>query len=254
MLLAVETPIPDLVEFQRYTDFSFVLAHIAEKYKEYRDFYKEQAKTTYTVTDNSAFELEDSLSSERLLAVAEDIKAHTIIIPDRVGDMEESKQRVITFLAKYSKVPFNLAVVIQGKTIEELIEYLTFINTLVEIDTICIPFDLSLVASTLETERWMLSRAYFIQVIHNLGLYKSGKKFHLLGCSNPLEYSFYKGKEWVTSVDTSSPIQQAVLGVQYSPIVGVPIKLKGRVNFKQGLTSEQKAIAKYNFKILKQWL
>jgi hypothetical protein len=44
------------------------------------------------------------------------------------------------------------------------------------------------------------------------------KPHHLLGCSLPIEFLFYrKGFDWIDTIDTSNPIVHGLLNINYEP-------------------------------------
>jgi hypothetical protein len=43
------------------------------------------------------------------------------------------------------------------------------------------------------------------------------KPHHLLGCALPQEGQFYRGYDWIYSMDTSNPVVHAIKGISYPP-------------------------------------
>ena len=69
--------------------------------------------------------------------------------------------------------------------------------------------------------KWMGYTMGRIQTLTRLlqdGIINKDKPHHLLGCSLPIEFMFYRtGFDWIETIDTSSPIVHGLLDIVYEP-------------------------------------
>lgn len=198
-------PIHDLLN-----DYPYVLAHLIGNDKEYTKFYIEKCKTaTYSILDNSAFELGKSVDFEVLCKAAELLKPTHVIIPDWVNNCEKTIEFGEAFLkfleSRYGgaySIPFKLITVLQGENIGELYKcFNRFKEYSYLIDTVALPFD------TIPGTDYHNIRYIVFQQMKEV--FKDHKmQVHLLGLQNYSEYQLYskEDKEIIRSVDSSAPI------------------------------------------------
>lgn len=210
--------------------YPYLLAHLmypTSPYydKEYADFYKGIVKEyEYSILDNSAFELGDSINMDDLYNVGEEYKPSHIIIPDKFHDMAATMERCMQYVAKYGNISTpKLIGVLQGKDINELSNLIRFYNSIPQIDIIALPYDLLPREScpNLSDYEYKLIRVDFVQ---NLATsFPNGKKLHLLGCATPNEFSYYnhEDRKLIKSIDTSAPIIYGWNNIRFSPIKGL---------------------------------
>lgn len=211
-------PLHDLIN-----DYPYVLAHLVGVDKEYTDYYTEKCKnSSYSILDNSAFELGKSVDYDVLLKAAEIIKPTHLVIPDSVNNCKETIQFTQDFLdyldanfeSKYG-VPYKLIAVLQGTNMEELWKCLNhIIRQKIKypfIDTVALPFD------TIPGTDYHNIRVTVFRQMKDV-LLDNGLKVHLLGLQNYSEYYLYTEREKETlirSVDSSAPIIYGWNGVKF---------------------------------------
>jgi hypothetical protein len=61
----------------------------------------------------------------------------------------------------------------------------------------------------------MMGRMEVVNSLKRQGHIQSNHYIHLLGASLPQEFVYYKGFDWINSVDTSSPIINGALDIPY---------------------------------------
>jgi hypothetical protein len=61
----------------------------------------------------------------------------------------------------------------------------------------------------------MMGRIFFINLLLQNGVLDQNVYHHLLGCSLPQEFMYYKDYEFIKSLDTSNPIIVGLLGKEY---------------------------------------
>ncbi len=72
----------------------------------------------------------------------------------------------------------------------------------------------------------MIGRVRLINELINVNIINKSKPHHLLGCSNPLEFSFYKHPDYnfIKTIDTSSPVVHGLKGIMYNENIGDWVK------------------------------
>ena len=104
----------------------------------------------------------------------------------------------------------------------------------------------------------MMGRVQLINMLLREGIINKEKPHHLLGCSNPLEFSFYKDPEFnfIESLDTSSPIVHGLHKIYYMGQIGdwhkVSTKLADLIKAKPD--ELQKAVIHYNIKEFRNYV
>lgn len=233
-LISHEIPKQLFKDHHLINDYPYLLAHLLlEKYetydKEYADFYKKTVKEyDFSILDNSAFELGDSINMDDLYEAGELFKPSHIIIPDALHNIELTQERCIEYIAKYGKksTPKFIAV-LQGKDEKELISLYQFYSSLPQIDIVALPFDFyskeqvfdfyknspDIIKEKVELT-YKMQRVRLVNcLLQHYGITegmtrKLPKKLHLLGCAIPTEFAHYTSQHLpsINSVDTSAPI------------------------------------------------
>ena len=89
------------------------------------------------------------------------------------------------------------------------------------VDMIGISFDYSYYTQTVPHANkyvsWMLGRVKLLGDLLKDGIINKYKKHHLLGCSLPQEFQYYKHSDydWLYSLDTSNPVVHGIKGITY---------------------------------------
>lgn len=190
------------------SDYPYVLAHLLHEDKEYTEFYKEKLKTApYSILDNSAFELGESIPMERLYELGKEFRPTHLVLPDKVNDHFQTLVNAYKYLDKYRMPNQKYIGVCQGETFEEIADcidsYMDY-----KVDIIALPFDL-VPDSDHVTVRFRFLNWWYA---NRFNYKRSGTfKFHLLGCQNPVEFLLFKHNQdhilkYIHSIDTSSPI------------------------------------------------
>jgi hypothetical protein len=77
------TPTSYLEKYASQSSMHLVLAHLVDTDEKYANFYSN--RNEYKIMDNSAFELGESYSPEKLIELAKKCKANAIVLPDYPG-------------------------------------------------------------------------------------------------------------------------------------------------------------------------
>jgi hypothetical protein len=226
-LISHESPISLLQESLAYNDYDYCLVHLMEQEPEYRDFFiKSRDSGRKILLDTSIFELGEAFDLEKYAYWVNELKPHEYILPDVLEDSNATIENSKKFIEKYPNLPGKRIGVVQGKTYAEIAACYNALNLDLNVDKIAISFDYSYYKNVAwHPNKWvsfMSGRVWLITELMKTGTLNKSKPHHLLGCSNPLEFSFYKHPDFnfIESIDTSSPIVHGLHEVRYEGKIG----------------------------------
>lgn len=260
-LISHEIPIALFGQHFLINDYPYLLTHLLHKESKHYDgsyavFYKEIVKfEDYSILDNSAFELGDSVISSMLYETGEEYKPSHLILPDKLHDMQETKNRCDSYIKEYGdKSTPKFIGVLQGNTMDEIYElYEHYLNEPL-IDVVAIPYDIF-------KGEDKLHRVNVVEdlIIHFYGNAKF-KKLHLLGCATPQEFCYYQSvnHKFIKSIDTSAPIMYGWEGVKFSNEDLVPLSLtkpskKLAENLHMTLSTKEKKVIGDNVRLFRSF-
>lgn len=224
-LISHEIPFDLLKDHQNsISDYLYVLLHLIikdEAYLEYTISYKKKGGVVYL--DNSCFELGESLDSGLLYEYYKKISPNVVILPDKLGYKTDTIKRSLEFLEKYPDTIEQAMPVIQGNSIDEMLECYREFSKIPGLQYIAIPFVYSWVSKDAFIQA--SERVSFIDTLHNSSIINKKLKHHLLGTWLPQEFVHYRNYDWIYSIDTSSPIMAAIEGTSYTNL-GIQSKPK----------------------------
>lgn len=229
--IAHEAPISIFEFIQNHTEYDYALVHLLDSSKEYRDMFfkaKEQGREIYL--DNSIFELGHAYDPVKFSYWINELEPDYYIIPDSLEDYSDTCVRFDEWNDKYGhKTTGKKIGVIQGKTVEDIYECYNHMNSH-DVDMLAISFDYSLYQSLFPHPNKFVSfamgRILLLSRMFQDGVINVNKKHHLLGCSLPIEFRFYRQAEfdWVYSLDTSNPVVHSIYGIKYEENLGLMTK------------------------------
>lgn len=226
-LISHESPISLFQDSLSYNDYDYCLVHLMEQEPEYRDFFINSSKTGRRILlDTSIFELGEAFDLEKYAHWVDELKPYEYILPDVLEDYQKTATNSKNFTERYPNLIGKKIGVVQGKTYAEIINCYEFLDEIVKVDKIAISFDYSLYKDIFpHSNKWvsfMMGRVLLINNLLKDGTLNTNKPHHLLGCSNPLEFSFYKDPTYnfIESLDTSSPIVHGLHRVLYEGKIG----------------------------------
>lgn len=239
-------------------DYPYVLAHLLEskKYPEYVKFYIEQcSQATFSILDNSAFELGKPVDGEYLAKWAVKLGSSHVIAPDTLHNFAQTARSVEEFVTKYGYVQYSMKVipVLQGSDFSNLQRCLDlYLKRFPLLKLIALPYDC--IPAELGISK-VVMRYEFIDRLVKLGY--SGFKLHLLGCESPSEFLLYKAKHkaLIHSVDTSAPIMYGRLNHKFTamgPTINKP-KAKLADNLGMKLTKLNLECIYHNIKRIREY-
>jgi hypothetical protein len=222
MKVSHEVPLSLLEKSLTFNDYQYVLPHLLDKYDEYKTFmlkYRDQ-ENSFIIMDNGLFE-GVTHTDEDLIEKINLIKPDIFITPDAWNNSHFTYRN-----AKYwmntisSQLPSKtkLMVVLQGKTLEEIIN---LYDKCIDLEFKHFAFNHSsnlyqrIFNHSNKLVNQMMGRIELIHLMKKQGYIKDGHYIHLLGASLPQEFLYYKNVNWIHSVDTSSPIINGTLGITY---------------------------------------
>lgn len=263
MEISHECPRCLLEESRTFNTYDYALVHKFKDDKEYLEFYKESLRQGRVVyLDNSLFELEEMFNHAEFAQWVKELgsinpKNFYYIVPDALEEKDKTIESCKDFLLKYPDLPGKSIGVVQGKTLEELIECYLFMGE--ACNRVAISFDYSYYQkqypdAKTKWEAWMLGRQDFIQYLADNGL--DIYDVHLLGCGLPQEFKYYKDMNFIVSCDTSNPIVMGIKGHRYRDENGLDFKesIKLVDLFEAELDNNQHNNIKHNIMVFKKFL
>lgn len=235
-MVAHECPIGLLDTIDKITDYSYALVHLFEEYRQYYKFMRHNVKAgRHVILDNSIFELGEAFDWDRYQYWIKKLQPTEYIIPDVLEDVEETTYQCDKWLTFYTKnLPKRCKTigVIQGKTYSELVECYQYMVK--HVDKIAISFDysfyLQLTIGENMWEKYMMGRGRLLKMLYEDHIFDRTKPHHLLGCALPQEFNYYDWTRYsIQTLDTSNPVQQALLGQKYNGPKGLQTKRKDKV-------------------------
>ena len=259
MRIAHEAPKCIFKKVRSVTDYDYALLHLLFEDPEYLEMFQESSHMQREIIlDNSLFELGDAMAPEKLAQGIELIKPNWYIVPDALNNGPLTCQRwdewESTFGKEYKDVLGMGSIgVVQGSTWEEYKMCYKYISE--KADKIALSGMLtphftgytSLNPRTREDtafeDKW-IGRTHMIRELMRDGIWRWDKPHHLLGATNPIEFSdpLYT-KFCFDSVDTSSPVMAGIRGEKYT-VKGLSKKPEGKLcdNINISLTKKQEAL------------
>tara|TARA_R110000823_G_scaffold315605_1_gene448605 strand:- start:2684 stop:3745 length:1062 start_codon:yes stop_codon:yes gene_type:complete len=204
-------------------DYMFVLLHryIDDPvYKAIVDRYD-----GFKIMDNSCFELGAALSNELIAQYFHIMKPDVFVLPDVLGDMEETIGRSFDFMTDYPELTEYAMAVIQGNTTPEFLECYKVFDAVPNLAMIGIPFCFNWAMNCGVSPRdHSLVRVKLLQNLEPI--INKDRRHHLLGTWCAEEFKEYHSYDWVYSIDTSNPVAAAIESNIYVEGEGVSTKPK----------------------------
>jgi hypothetical protein len=220
--IAHESPIELFHHVQANTDYDYALVHLFEEDEAYyKHFTQALADGREVILDNSIFELGEAFDMQQFSDWTNKLKPTWYIIPDALEDKTKTVYNAMQWMEFYkSKTKGKSIGVVQGKTYYEIMKCYEALDRL-GVDMIAISFDYSLYEELVphpnKLVSWMMGRVALLGMLVKDKVINKNKPHHLLGCALPQEGQFYRGYDWIYSMDTSNPVVHAIKGISYPP-------------------------------------
>ena len=226
MKISHETPLCLLKESLNFNDYQYVLPLFWNKYEEYKEFmleYRKQ-KDSFVILDNGIFE-GVIYSSNELIQIINELKPDIFVVEDAWNDAPKTLANAkhwMNVLKNQIPETTQLMAVLQGNILHEL---LTSYQTLVDLGYTHIAFNHSsnayynMFPNENKLTAQCLGRMELINELEGAEILVKSNYHHLLGCSRPIEFSFYKNKPFIKSGDTSAPIINGAIGIRLNSYI-----------------------------------
>jgi hypothetical protein len=258
ILVSHESPLCLLSESRQYNDFDYALVHLFDEHPEYLQFFKDSINVYNrdVLLDNSLFELGKAFDSRLYMKRAEELKPTMLIVPDVFQDCAGTIQSYKDFINEYRTGLIDINTIkigaVHGRTWQEMLDCYKFMAH--NADLIAISFDFEYYQATGEgytrPQKAITGRQRFISQLIECGAWAWNKPHHLLGCSLPQEFSYYRHNNIysIRSVDTSNPIVHGMFNIKYQGSFGLKDKCNTKLAdlMSASVDIDQKDIIKYN--------
>jgi hypothetical protein len=187
------------------TRYHLVLPHLFQQ-KRYRDFYRRRSESgDYIILDNGAAE-SLKFGNRHLYYVAEEMGVHEIVVPDTLGNANDTIAQGLAF-TRYTRSGYRYMMVAQGQDAMECIQTIDMIMTDVKfmyVTCIGIP---RLINRNDRHARFKVAK-YIAQKGHHVAM-----EFHFLGATRDLDEVGYLDEIGIgRGIDTSAPIYMGMKG------------------------------------------
>ncbi len=247
-----EVPLSMLEMSREFNDYDYALVHLFEEHSEYLAFFIESLRLgREVILDNSIFELGTAFDMKEFAGWVERLKPTTHIIPDVLGSATGTLDNLEKWFKDHPNMPGKSMGVVQGSTYETLKAcYMAMVD---QVDEIALCFHYPYYEQN--DEGRMNGRIDLITKFMEEGVIREDKSHHLLGCSLPQEFEYYKGASFIKSLDTSNPI---VHGIKEIPYTSFGLDAKESIKLADLIghipTMEQMNIIKHNVQMFKDLL
>ena len=216
-----ELPLSMLNKAYSITDGDYCLPHLLDKYEIYKNYFL-QAKCDkrFIIMDNGLFEGVIHTNKD-LIEKINLIRPNIFITPDEWNNSSATYKNAKYWMNTFkTQLPpeTNLMVVLQGKTLDD---FINLYNNCIDLGFKHFAFNHSsevyqtLFSHPNKLVNQMMGRIKLVTLFKKQGYILDSHYIHLLGASLPQEFIYYKGLDYINSVDTSSPIINGALGITY---------------------------------------
>jgi hypothetical protein len=257
--IAHESPTDLFSYVQSRTDYDYCLVHLLEENEAYKEAFIQACKEREVILDNSIFELGEAFDMKKFFEWNNMLRPTWYIIPDALEDAKTTIFNAYVWNQFHRPTAKGKSIaVVQGKTYEEIVECYQILDDKLDVDMIAISFDYSLYEEMVphpnKLMSWMLGRVALLGRLEKDNVINKQKPHHLLGCALPQEGQFYRGYDWIYSMDTSNPVVHTYKSIQY-PAEGLQTKESQKLY--ELITSPEflfdKNILEHNINTFRRW-
>ena len=228
-----ETPLCLLDDSEKFNDYDYCLPHLLDEEPAYEAYFREAKKAgRYIIMDNSLHELGHAYDSARLMHWINELHPNEFIVPD----VWEKQDASVVNARKWAQIELPKGVtkvaVVQATTIHEAATcYQTYRD--LGYEKIAFSYGASYYNDVVPHPNRDLGKALgrvsVISALYKTKVIHDNDRVHLLGCSVPQEFGWYRGFKFIESIDTSNPVMAALEGIRYSN-AGLDAKPKANIN------------------------
>ena len=220
MIVSHEVPRCLLTASPEFNDYDYCLPHLLDQDEEYKKYFFDAKKSgRYIVMDNSLHELGESYKWDRLKHWLYELEPNEFIIPDEWMDYDKTH----VFAKYWSQIPMpeNCTAVVVAQGVNESDTYKCFRNLKdLGYKKIAISYGATwyndLFPHVNKDLGKALGRITFVSRLYADGIVNDFDRVHLLGCSVPQEFGWYRDYKFIESIDTSNPVMAALEGTMYN--------------------------------------
>ena len=231
MKVSHEVPRCLLTASPEFNDYDYCLPHLLDQDEEYRQyFYNARKSGRYIVMDNSLHELGEAYDWKRLRYWIEELQPNEFIVPDVWMDYAQTHAQAKYWMQlDYPDNTIPVAVVQgEGSAVMCYNNLKTLGYTKIAISYGADWYN-ELFSHPNKDLGKALGRLTFISRLYSSKMIQKYDRIHLLGCSVPQEFGWYRGFRQIESIDTSNPIMAALEGTLYNES-GLDKKPKANMN------------------------
>lgn len=218
MKVSHEIPVAYLEDSKQFNDYDYLLPHLYDTHEGYREYFQKYKNDRYVVMDNSLHELGVPYSKGRMISIIEDIKPDEFIVPDAWENATTSMRQAKEW--SFIELPEGVkkVAVVQGKSFNDVVKcYQTY--KWLGYTKIAFSYGASYYNDIFPHPNKdvgkALGRQLVISKMIDMGIICKTDEIHLLGCSLPQEFLYYKDINQIKSIDTSNPVMAAFDGTIY---------------------------------------
>lgn len=233
MNVSHEVPRCLLTASPEFNDYDYCLPHLLDQDKEYLQYFLDaKKKGRYIVMDNSLHELGEAYDHKRLLHWVNKLEPNEFIVPDVWEDKTQTLVNAKHWLQHSYPEKTTPVAVVQAKSYGEAYECYHLLKEL-GYKKIAFSYGASYYNEVSHhPDKDMgkaLGRIIVVSMLFKAGVISKTDRIHLLGCSVPQEFGWYKDMPFIESIDTSNPIMAALEGILYEGH-GLDSKPKANMN------------------------
>lgn len=238
------------------TNTHLVLAHLVEKDSAYAEFYRlRSAAGDLVIMDNGAYELKESYSPEKLIALGKKCGADVIVLPDYPFQAaEKTIEAAEKFIPLFKNEGFKTFFVPQSKKgdMEDWIQAYQWGANNFNVDVL--GMSILGIPNAIPWCDPAFSRVVLTAILQERKIFNKEKHHHYLGLNSgpALEIPSLLRMEALDTIDSSGPFLAGLLGHAYTTEADsyqMVKKLKVPVDFSTPLTKDQETIERIKHNI-----
>ena len=240
------TPI-DYLEYTEWSSSHLVLAHLVDESEKYASFYKERSELDgdFIMMDNSAYELKEPYSPDKLLELGQMCGADAIVLPDYPFQpssvtVEAAKKFIPIFKNAGMKTFF-----VPQSEVGDIGDWINGYNWAANNPDIdIIGMSILGIPNAIPHIHYAYSRVVMTQKLIDSGCFNFDKHHHYLGLNSgpALEIPSLLKMKALDTIDSSGPVWAAITGHEYSidtDSLQTVSKIKMPVNFHYPYTKDK---------------
>lgn len=238
-------------------DFDFVLAHVALRDQEYREYFTGRDRVTYL--DNGVWETGNPVGAQAMVELAIEMQPNYVYATDYIDDSARTILAVEEFCvlaAEHPDFTSKIVATSQGVTRDD---WYACIRRLSEIDgvaVIAIPRHIKQDMYEYEVNTAMRMTKTRLEICHLIDTEREGffddKAFYATGTGAAVCVKYLAEYPWITGIDTTMACLLASMGIRISGDY-TEYKPAGKLDFDAEFTPEQLDTARYNIGVLNSW-